>query len=54
MAVRMWDSRRCPGTVRTLQWGGCGDVLKARREGKEFGELGRAKYKVREVIEESV
>lgn len=49
MAVRMWDSRRCLGTV-----GGCGDVLKARREGRNFGELGRDKYKVHEVIEESV
>lgn len=25
--------------------GGPGDVLKARREGREFGELGRAKHK---------
>lgn len=34
--------------------GGSGDVLMARREGKEFGELGKAKYKVCEVTEESV
>lgn len=30
-----------------------GDVLKARREGREFGALGRAKCKVCEVVEES-
>lgn len=53
MAVRMWDSRRCLGTEDSAV-GGCGDVLKARREGKESGGLGRAKYKVCEVIEESV
>lgn len=34
--------------------GGCGDVLKDRREGRKFGELDRDKYKVHEVIEESV
>lgn len=34
--------------------GGPGDVLRAWREVEEFGELGRAKYKVCEVVEESV
>lgn len=39
-----WDSEG-------LQWEA---VLKARREGKGFGELGRAKYKVCEATEETV
>lgn len=42
-----WDSRDTAVGVP-------GDVLKARREGWEFGELGRAKCKACEVVEESV
>lgn len=39
-----WDSR-------DTALGVPGDVPKARREGREFGELGRAKCKACEVIE---
>lgn len=42
----MGQQRRCGVGVP-------GDVLKARREGREFGALGRAKCKVCEVVEES-
>lgn len=42
-----WDSRDTAVGVP-------GDMLKARREGRQSGELGRAKCKVCEVVEESV
>lgn len=41
-----WNSRDTAGVP--------GDVLKARREGRMFGVLGKAKCKICEVAEESV
>lgn len=43
----LWDSRDTAAGVP-------GDVLKARREGRMFGVLGKAKCKICEVAEESV
>lgn len=42
-----WDSRNTAARVP-------GDVLKARREARMFGVLGKAKCKVCEVVEGSV